>query len=372
VTLPSYPHPERIARLIRGASAVVGGSLHLGITAVAFGVPVFRPAQMSGGKYAVLSRHPNVHVFDADGSIDCDWFEARLKERNTADAMKEISARLERHRDLVASSFSAGRDRPERLGTWLQVSALLEPMSKLQRLEDALAERDAQIGRLDASLTERDQRIASLDAEVTKRDNAVSTAKAEAERALRDTKAHKDKVRALRNSASWKLTAPFRRIVRLMRRRAGREASVIRLDRIAQQPLHAAPYQWAFVDGLFRRRMGESLVRTYPCDNYKTVKGYDGEKGYEYEARALIHMNACAPSFPEGLRDSWRRLAEGLLSPTYRAGGDDAADGPRSLERADGSLCLPFRARRMAGAACRSQGEDLHSRFLLQRGLGPG
>ena len=52
------------------------------------------------------------------------------------------------------------------------------------------------------------------------------------------------------------------------------------------------PYDWAFVNRLFARRDARSLVDTYPHDHFKTVKGYDGEKGYEYEARALIHLGA--------------------------------------------------------------------------------
>jgi len=94
---------------------------------------------------------------------------------------------------------------------------------------------------------------------------------------------------------------------------------MIRLDRIAQEPLATVPYEWAFVNGVFSRRAGQSLVRTYPHDNFKTVRGYDHEKGYEYEARALVHMNSSSPSCPEGLSEAWRMLADDLLSPGYRA-----------------------------------------------------
>jgi hypothetical protein len=48
------------------------------------------------------------------------------------------------------------------------------------------------------------------------------------------------------------------------------------------------------------------------------VKGYDGEKGYEYFSRSLIHMGAKAPSNPEALSESWRKLAECFLSNEYR------------------------------------------------------
>ena len=45
--------------------------------------------------------------------------------------------------------------------------------------------------------------------------------------------------------------------------------------------------------------------------------GYDGEKHYEYEARALIHLGEAATLF-DGLSPAWQRLASDLLSPAYR------------------------------------------------------
>src|SRR5262249_7639038 len=94
---------------------------------------------------------------------------------------------------------------------------------------------------------------------------------------------------------------------------------IIRLERIGRSSLTREPYEWAFVNGLFARRTGAALVRTYPHDHYKTVKGYDREKSYEYEARPLIHMNATSVSYRESLSECWQMLADDLLSPAYRA-----------------------------------------------------
>jgi hypothetical protein len=82
--------------------------------------------------------------------------------------------------------------------------------------------------------------------------------------------------------------------------------------------LSAEPYRWAFIDQLFSRSDAMDLAKTFPRDHFKTVKGYDGEKGYEYEARSLVAMGANVASRPEFLSPSWRRLAEDLLSPAYR------------------------------------------------------
>jgi SM-20-related protein len=90
------------------------------------------------------------------------------------------------------------------------------------------------------------------------------------------------------------------------------------LTRIERQILATDPYDWAFVDGLFAPADAEALATTYPRDHFKTVKGYDGEKGYEYEARSLIAMGASVPSYVEGLSPAWQQLARALLSRDYR------------------------------------------------------
>ena len=93
---------------------------------------------------------------------------------------------------------------------------------------------------------------------------------------------------------------------------------MIDLTRITPDALAVEPYKWALIDRLFSRADGEALAATFPRDHFKTVRGYDGEKGYEYEARALVEMNATAPSRAEFLSPSWRQLAEELLSHGYR------------------------------------------------------
>jgi len=93
---------------------------------------------------------------------------------------------------------------------------------------------------------------------------------------------------------------------------------MIDFTRITSQSLSSEPYQWAFVDQLFSPTDAKALADTFPRDHFKTVKGYDGEKGYEYEARSLIHMGATSTTYPEPLSSSWRQFAEELLSPSYR------------------------------------------------------
>lgn len=93
---------------------------------------------------------------------------------------------------------------------------------------------------------------------------------------------------------------------------------MINLSRIAQHKLETQPYQWAMIDKLFSPADSAALVTTYPHDQFKTVAGYDGEKGYEYESRALVHMGSNQTANPENLSSVWRQLAEDLVSPAYR------------------------------------------------------
>ena len=93
---------------------------------------------------------------------------------------------------------------------------------------------------------------------------------------------------------------------------------MIDLTRLIPEALSDEPYRWGFIDGLFSPADGKALVDSFPRDHFKTIKGYDGEKGYEYEARSLMRMGADSISYLEWLSPPWRQLAEDLLSPLYR------------------------------------------------------
>jgi len=94
---------------------------------------------------------------------------------------------------------------------------------------------------------------------------------------------------------------------------------MLNLQRIAEKKMESKPYQWAFIDQLFSPENAAQLAATFPRDKFKKVAGYDGEKGFEYMSRSLIHMGAAVPSYPEGLSPAWLALANDLLSPEYHA-----------------------------------------------------
>jgi hypothetical protein len=93
---------------------------------------------------------------------------------------------------------------------------------------------------------------------------------------------------------------------------------VINLEHIRRHQLQTDPFHWAAIDSLYSPDDAERLAASYPCDHFKLVAGYGGDKDYEYEARALIDMGANTISHADELSDAWQELALDLLLPGYR------------------------------------------------------
>ncbi|MBC7928507.1 MAG: 2OG-Fe(II) oxygenase [Bryobacteraceae bacterium] len=93
---------------------------------------------------------------------------------------------------------------------------------------------------------------------------------------------------------------------------------MLNLNQITHHQLETEPYQWAAIGDLFSPGDAASLSATYPCDHFKLVSAQGGEKNYEYEARPLIQMGAHIVSYPDDISESWRALAEDLISTEYR------------------------------------------------------
>lgn len=93
---------------------------------------------------------------------------------------------------------------------------------------------------------------------------------------------------------------------------------MINFNQIQQQYLKTEPFVWGIIPNLFSAENAIKLADTYPCDHYKLVTGYGGEKDYEYEARPLIKMGNRTIDFFADLSDVWQQLALDLLSLSYR------------------------------------------------------
>ena len=98
-----------------------------------------------------------------------------------------------------------------------------------------------------------------------------------------------------------------------------RRTQLINLERIKNHRLETDPYRWTAITELHDPGDAEKLAATYPCDHFKLVSAYGGEREYLYEARSLIGMGAKVVSYPDELSEAWLALAKDLLSPEYRA-----------------------------------------------------
>lgn len=105
--IPYWPNPLLLAELIGGAEAVIGISMHLAITSLAYGVPVFRPLQSTHGKYSPLSDFDTVYLFDADAEISSDWLRQKLGKRVPSVAVESANRQLKAHWDSIAEVFAA-------------------------------------------------------------------------------------------------------------------------------------------------------------------------------------------------------------------------------------------------------------------------
>jgi lipopolysaccharide transport system ATP-binding protein len=127
VQLPFWPEPALIAELVRGASAVIGHSYHLAITALVFGVPVFTSVDLDAGKFTALRAFETVRRLE---SIDDPGvFLRNLGRKEPTAPVLATLPRLAAHWDAIAEMVRGGRrSMPAELGRfWQQLPALLEP-----------------------------------------------------------------------------------------------------------------------------------------------------------------------------------------------------------------------------------------------------
>ena len=108
---PRWPGPAAMVELIANAAGAVGMSYHLGVTATAFGVPLWRPPSPPGWKYEALESLPGVTVFSR-GPAGTHPFGAATP----SGAVVALRARVDAHWDAVARLASEGDAKPPRVG----------------------------------------------------------------------------------------------------------------------------------------------------------------------------------------------------------------------------------------------------------------
>jgi len=152
VRLVSWPEPLLLAELIGRASAAVCISLHMSITALASGVPVFRPSKYFDGKYAELSAFDTVESFDNESEIDIEWFSAKAGRTEPSPKVRSALSHLSDHWDRIAAILANAHQKPLTHGAldsfWQSLPEILESWSNRER---------AAILKRDAAIAERDQ-----------------------------------------------------------------------------------------------------------------------------------------------------------------------------------------------------------------------
>jgi lipopolysaccharide transport system ATP-binding protein len=106
VAFDPCPDPLVLADLVGGAEAVIGYSLHLSIVALTQGVPVIRPADAPGSKWAELDRYENVRTLgEGTARLAVEELGRRAVEPAVADETEGVA----RHWDDVAALVGAPR-----------------------------------------------------------------------------------------------------------------------------------------------------------------------------------------------------------------------------------------------------------------------
>jgi lipopolysaccharide transport system ATP-binding protein len=217
VRLPTWPPPLLLAELISQAAAVVGHSYHLAITALAAGVPVFTAVDLSVGKYSALLDFETIYPMPKGDEPDAERFVARLGKTPPSAAARTALDALAMHWDQVASAIGQGSTTTQTVLNqfWQSLPELLEtgtmPDEKNAGLQRRIGQSRAARAGPGAARPETKRRIDELN---------KLLALARAEIVARD-----ERIAALYNSPSWKVTAPLRFIRRTLKRLLGKRGA---------------------------------------------------------------------------------------------------------------------------------------------------
>lgn len=110
VALPTWPDPLLLAELISHASAVVGHSYHLAVTALTCGVPVFTWADLSQGKFTALRDFETIYPLSALQAAGAEWFVSRIGKRKPLPALETNLRLLAAHWDRAAEAIRKGTE----------------------------------------------------------------------------------------------------------------------------------------------------------------------------------------------------------------------------------------------------------------------
>jgi O-antigen biosynthesis protein len=150
-----WPSPVEIAALIGGAEAVVAHSLHLTITALVHGVPVFRATATTGTKYEQLAGFAGVRLFTEE-LRDLPELLATSRRGDPAPDVVERTGQLKVHWDAIAGLVDPRHSKGRRAATPSGVDRLLEALPSMVEGAAGAAVRPSE-AQLETAARERDE-----------------------------------------------------------------------------------------------------------------------------------------------------------------------------------------------------------------------
>jgi len=228
ISLPVWPHPLVLAELISQASAVVGHSYHLAITALAFGVPVFSSANLSVGKYTALSRFETIFPLPKESETDPHVFIKLLGKSRPSPTVSATVDQLTHHWDHIARKLREGETntQPALNRFWQSLPNLLEDANQHSlALEAECVNKERRIDELSevsdrfrAEIVARDDRIVALESESLQKQRRIEELSKLMGLARSEIVARDDRIASLLNSPSMKVTTPLRFLMRHLKR----------------------------------------------------------------------------------------------------------------------------------------------------------
>ena len=178
-SLPVWPSPKEIAGIVAFSRGVIGISLHLSITALAYGLPVLRPITAKTGKYAPLQFSENVFFGSRDElSGVIDFAKAvQLNSHHLCSLVKKSQSPIQEHWDAIAAICRKSHVvRSSSIKVFSQVNSFLLGQEKIGQ---QLAEKSVQVQALKQQIAERYQSEQNLLVQMADKEQAVQAALAQ-------------------------------------------------------------------------------------------------------------------------------------------------------------------------------------------------
>lgn len=227
IQFAKWPSPIEIASLIAKSRGVISVSMHMSITALAFGVPSLRKERIVG-KCEILDNYDDVFFFDGQNSTES--FLNRIKSGAIEVNLKNNRSKLDAHWQCIAQVIEKSKRRFSPRQTYFAWNSLLRSAeqqnnqyrSQISHLEENLRSSNSIIDGMHAQAASLDDELGKTREELARARDEICKTKALLEEAYRDLAVFQDEMEQLNeyeqalnrilNSKSWRITTPLREV----------------------------------------------------------------------------------------------------------------------------------------------------------------